>query len=70
MKWMVPPFLARWTGAIPAATSNDSVAAHIDVFATLAEHIGITGLDLVKKSAPGRVPQRDDMAARTGDGEA
>lgn len=35
------PFIVRWTGAVAAGTTNEAVSAHFDLFATLAEHLGL-----------------------------
>ena len=39
------PFLVRWPGRVPAATTSDAVIGVVDLFATLAAIVGETRLD-------------------------
>jgi arylsulfatase A len=43
------PFIARWTGKIPAGKTNDSLLGHLDLMASIA---ALTGYKLLSEAAP------------------
>jgi len=72
------PFIARWPGRVPAATTTDLPAAFYDVLPTLADLAGvrpperIDGLSLAATllGRPEKQPARDYLYWEAGDGRA